>query len=84
MSVSRIVDGIEYGPAITIVRNVDGTIERIKEDIQAQIALDNNDTIANRQARQAQVRKQQLIAARKREATRQALRVGKRALEPKI
>ena len=84
MSTSRIVDGIVYGPAVTVVRNVDGTVERIQEDVQVQIALDNNDTVANRQARQARVRKQQLVAARKREATRQAARVGKQALEPKI
>ncbi len=84
MSVSRIVDGIEYGPAITIVRNMDGTVERIQEGLQAQIALDNDAVKQAQKAQQAHVRKQQLEAARKREATRQAAREGKQALEPKI
>jgi len=84
MSTSRIVDGIVYGPAITVVRNTDGTVERIQEGLQVQIALDNEAAANARRAKQAQVQRQQLIAARKRQAARQAARVGKQALEPKI
>lgn len=81
---TRIVEGIEYGPAVTIVRNADGTLERVKEDVQAEVAKGARERSEAQKAQQAHVRAQQLIAARKREAARQAARIGKQALEPKI
>ncbi len=65
------------------IRAAKGDIANLSTAVDL-FALDNNDTVANRQARQARVRKQQLVAARKREATSQAARVGKQDLEHKI
>ncbi len=80
MSTSRIVEGIEYGPAVTVVRNADGTLERVKEGLQKEIALGSHDAEANRKARQA---RQRLLMAKQRkiEEERAAARQAKIAIQ---